>query len=145
MGPIIDETQEALFNLADTLLQHGTDVQGNVGQGVGTSEAGPSHTQDPLTRSPDRTRDAYRTGYAEGLEHRVILHPCTMCGCICYKPASEFWDDRLLRYVSKTHYFHIIFFLYHNFQLFRNLFLFNYLTNYVNKYTAGVPWHTTVA
>ena len=43
-GPVIDDTQEALFNLADTLLQHGIVVQGNVGQGVGTSETSPSHT-----------------------------------------------------------------------------------------------------
>ena len=50
-GPVIDDTQEALFDLEDTLLQHETVVQGNVGQGVGTSEAGPSHTQDPHTRS----------------------------------------------------------------------------------------------
>ena len=33
---VIDDTQEALFHLEDTLLQHGTVVQGNVGQGVGT-------------------------------------------------------------------------------------------------------------
>ena len=41
-GPMIEDTQEELFDLADTLLQHATDVQGNVGQGVGTSKAGPS-------------------------------------------------------------------------------------------------------
>ena len=38
---VIKDTQEALFDLADTLLQHGTVVQGNVGQGVGTSKASP--------------------------------------------------------------------------------------------------------
>ena len=45
-GPVIEDTQEALFELA--LLQHGTDVQGNVDQGAGTSKAGPStnHTRD---------------------------------------------------------------------------------------------------
>ena len=41
-GPMIEDTQEALFDLADTLLQHGTDVQGNVDQGAGTSKASPS-------------------------------------------------------------------------------------------------------
>ena len=46
MGPMIEDTHEALFDLANTLLQHGTDVQGNVGQGVGTSKAGPSHSKD---------------------------------------------------------------------------------------------------
>ena len=30
VGPVIEDTQEALLDLADTLLQHGTDVQGNV-------------------------------------------------------------------------------------------------------------------
>ena len=40
-GPVIEDTQEALFDLADTLLQHGTNFQGNVGQGVGTSKADP--------------------------------------------------------------------------------------------------------
>ena len=30
-SPMIENTQEALFDLADALLQHGTDVQGNVG------------------------------------------------------------------------------------------------------------------
>ena len=67
-GPVIDDTQEALFDLEDTLLQHGTIVQGNVGQGVGNFDAGPSHTQDPLSRSPDRTRATNHTGDAEGLE-----------------------------------------------------------------------------
>ena len=86
--------------MADTLLQHGTVVQGNVGQGVGTSEAGPLHNKDPSTD---------RTGYAENLEHHVIPHPCTGCGGIFYGPASEFHDDGLLQFVSKTHYFHIIF------------------------------------
>ena len=36
--PMIESTQEALFDLADALLQHGTDVQGNVDQGAGTSK-----------------------------------------------------------------------------------------------------------
>ena len=80
-GPVIEDTHEALFDLADTLLQHGTDVQGNVGQGVGTSEADPSHSKDPST---DRTRDIERS------KHRVTPHPCTRCGGICYGPASEF-------------------------------------------------------
>ena len=38
-GLVIDETQDAIFHLVDTLLRHGTDVEGNVGQGVGTSRA----------------------------------------------------------------------------------------------------------
>ena len=95
--------------MVDTLLHRGTAVQGNVGQGVGTSEAGPSHTKDPHTTSPDRTRGTDRTGDTEGLESHVIPHPCTTCGRICYGSASEFCDDGLLRFVSKTHYFHIIF------------------------------------
>ena len=41
-GPMIDETHEELFHFADTLLRHGTDVEGSVGQGVGRSEIGPS-------------------------------------------------------------------------------------------------------
>ena len=118
--------------MADTFLQHETDVQGNVGQGVGTSKDGPSHSKDASTY---HTRDTY------GLEHCVIPHTGTMCGGICYGPALEFQDDGILRYVSKTNSFHIIFFLYHNFKLFCNLFLFNYLKKYVNKYTAGVPSH----
>ena len=66
-GPVIEYTEEALFDMADTLLQHGTDVQGNVDQGVGTSKAGPSI---------DHTKDA------EPLERRVTPHPCTLCGGI---------------------------------------------------------------
>ena len=62
MGLVIDDTQNALFDLADTLLQHGTAIQGNVGQGVGTYEAVPSHTQYPHLMSPDRTRGIYRMG-----------------------------------------------------------------------------------
>ena len=46
-GPVIDDTHEALFDLADTLLQHGIGVQDNVGQGVGTSEVDTLHTKDP--------------------------------------------------------------------------------------------------
>ena len=65
-GHVIDDTHEALFDLADTLLHHGNVVQGNVGQGVRISEAGPSNTQDPYTRSPYRTRGAYLTGDVEG-------------------------------------------------------------------------------
>ena len=91
------------------MIQHGTVVQGNVGQGVGTSDAGPSHTHDPLIRSPDRTRATNHTGDTEHLERLVTPHPCVACGGICYGPTSEFQDDGLLRYVSKTHYFHIIF------------------------------------
>ena len=106
---MIDDTQEALFDLEDTMLQHGTVAQGNVGQGVGTSEAGASHTQGPHSRFPDRTRGIDRTGDAEGSEHHVFPHSYTMCGGKCYGPASDLWDDGLLQYVSKTHYFHIIF------------------------------------
>ena len=93
-GPVIEDTQGALFDLTDTLLQHGTDVQGNVDQGVGTFKAGPSIDH---------------TGDAEPLEHRVTPHPCTLCGGICYGPALDFRENGLLRFVSKTHYFHIIF------------------------------------
>ena len=31
VGRVIEDTQEALFDLVDTLLQHATIVQGNVG------------------------------------------------------------------------------------------------------------------
>ena len=65
-GHVIDDKQEALFNFIDTLLQHWTAIQGYVGQGVRASEAGPSNTQDPYTRSPYRTRGAYLTGDIEG-------------------------------------------------------------------------------
>ena len=95
-GPMIDDTQEALFDLADTLLHHGADVQGNVGQGVGTSDDGLSHTKDPHTKSPDRTRGTDLTGDAEGSERLVIPHPFIACGGICYGPALEFRDDGLL-------------------------------------------------
>ena len=78
--------------MAETLLEHGTDVQGNADQGAGTSMAG---------RSTDHRGDA------ESSEHRVTPHPCTSCGGICYGPASDFRDDGLLCFVSKTHYFNI--------------------------------------
>ena len=94
VGPLIEYTQEALFDMADTLLEDGTDVQGNADQGAGTSTAG---------RSTDHRGDT------ESLERRVTPHPCTSCGGICYGPASDFRDDGLLRFVSKTHYFNIIF------------------------------------
>ena len=66
---VIDDTQEALFDLAHTLLQHGTTIKGNVGKGVGTFGSGtygdgPSHTEDPL-RSLDPTRSRDHTGHAE--------------------------------------------------------------------------------
>ena len=80
--------------MADTFLEHGTDVQGNVDQRAGTSTASPSIDH---------------RGDAESSEHCVTPHPCTSCGGICYGPASDFRDDGLLRFVSKTHYFHIIF------------------------------------
>ena len=80
--------------MANTLLEHGIDVQGNVDQGVGTPKAGPSTDH---------------IGNAEHSERHVTPHPCTSCGGICYGPASDFRDDGLLRFVSKTHYFHIIF------------------------------------
>ena len=93
-GPVIEYTQEALLDMAETLLEHGTDVQGNVDQGAGTSTAGPSTDH---------------RGDTESSECRVTPHPCTSCGGICYGPASDFRDDGLLRFVSKTHYFNIIF------------------------------------
>ena len=91
--PMIEDTQEALFDLKDTMLPHGTVIQGNVGQGVGTSKADPSTNH---------------IGDAEHSERHVTLHSCTSCGGICYGPASDFRDDGLLLFVSKTHYFHII-------------------------------------
>ena len=69
------DTHEALFDLENTLLQHGTSVQGNVDQGVGTSKAGPS---------TDHTRDV------EHSERHVTPHPYTLCGGICYGLASDF-------------------------------------------------------
>ena len=72
--------------MVETLLEHGTNVQGNVDQGVGTSKVGPSI---------DHTGDAERS------ERRVTPHPCTLCGGICYGPASDFRDDGLLHFVSK--------------------------------------------
>ena len=80
--------------MAETLLEHGTDVQGNADQGAGTSTAG---------RSTDHRGDA------ESSERRVTPHPCKSCGGICYGPSSDFQDDGLLQFVSKTNYFHIIF------------------------------------
>ena len=82
MRPVIDDTQEALFDLADTLLQHGTIVQGNVGKGIGTSEAVPSYSQDPLTNSPNHTSATNCARDVEGLEHCFIPHPCTTSGGI---------------------------------------------------------------
>ena len=72
--------------MADTLLQHGIVVQGNIGKGVGTSKAVPSTDH---------------RGDAESLEHQVTPHPFTSCGGICYVHASDFLDDGLLRFVSK--------------------------------------------
>ena len=57
-GLVIEDTHEALFDLEDTLLQHGTDVQGNVGQGAGTSKASPSHSKDTST---NQTGDVERS------------------------------------------------------------------------------------
>ena len=74
-GPVIEYTQEALFDMVDTLLEHGIDVQGNVDQGVGTSTAVPSTDH---------------IGEAESSQHRFTPHPCTSCGGICYGPASHF-------------------------------------------------------
>ena len=50
-GPVIDETHEELFNLADTFLRHGTDVEGSVGKWVGRSETGPSRVGPSHTES----------------------------------------------------------------------------------------------
>ena len=61
--------------MADTLLQHGTGVQGNVDQGASTSKAGPSIDHK---------------GDAESSERHVTPHPYTSCGGICYGPASVF-------------------------------------------------------
>ena len=110
-GPGIYDTHDALFHLADTLLRHGTTVEGNVGQGVGTSKAGPSgarpsHPGDSHTRSPDYTRGTDHTSDAQGLEIHVIPHPCTACSSICSGPTSNFWGNGLLQFVSKTHSLH---------------------------------------
>ena len=78
------------MNYEDTLLQHGTIVQGNVSQGFSTSEPGTLHREDPLTRYLDRSRATYCTRDAEGSKRRVIPHVFTSHGGICYGPASEF-------------------------------------------------------
>ena len=86
--------------MVDTLLHHGTDVQGNVGQGVSTSKVGPSHSKNPYID---------HTGDTECSVRHATLHACTSCGGICYGPALDFRDNGLFRFVSKTHYFHIVF------------------------------------
>ena len=51
--PMIEDTQEALFHLVDTLFQHGTVVEHNVGEGVGPYEARPSRAR-PYRAGPSR-------------------------------------------------------------------------------------------
>ena len=97
---------EELFDLVDTLLRHGTTVEGNVGQGVGTSGA---DTVD-LVRYPNRTISRDQSGHVEGLEHHVMPHPCLTCRNICYGNSSEFRGDGLLQYVSQTHFSHSLLF-----------------------------------
>ena len=102
------------------MLRHGIAIEGNVGQGVGTSRdetsragtsgARPSHTEDPL-RSPDPTISRDHTRHAEGSECHVMPHPCTTYRNICNGPSSEFHDDGLLQYVSQTHSSHSLLFL----------------------------------
>ena len=85
---VIEDTQEALFDLENTLLRHGTDVEGNVGQGVGTSVASeygddtswarPSYIEDPV-RSPDPTISRDHNGHAEGSKCHGMPHPYTTC------------------------------------------------------------------
>ena len=70
-GPLIEDTQEALFDMADTLLQHGNDVQGNVDQEAGTSKEGPSTDH---------------RGDAESSEHRVEAYAMAVL------PTSETMD-----------------------------------------------------
>ena len=96
--------------MAETLLEHATDVQGNVDQGAGTSTAVPSTDH---------------RGDAKYSQHRVTPHPFTSCGGICYGPASYFRDNGLLRFVSKTNYFHIIF-------------------CFMSKFSIVSQWHATV-
>ena len=72
---MISDTHEELLDLEDTLLRHGTHIEGNVGQGVSTSGVGTtragtcgarkSHTNDPF-RSPNPTRSRYHCGNAKG-------------------------------------------------------------------------------
>ena len=92
VGPVIDDRHEALFYLVDTLLQHGSDVEGNVGQGVGRSDTGPSrvgpsHTKNPH-RSLDPTRSRDHIGHAKGSKCHVMPHHSTTYGNICYGPSS---------------------------------------------------------
>ena len=67
--------------MADTLIRHGTSVQVNVGQRVGTSWNGAfgartSHVED-LVRSLDPTISTDQNGHAEGSEFHIMRHPCT--------------------------------------------------------------------
>ena len=67
--------------MADTLLQHGTSVEVNVGQRVGTSWTGtfgarPSHVED-LVRSLDLTISRDENGHAKGSKFHGMPHPCT--------------------------------------------------------------------
>ena len=63
--------------MAETLLEHATNVQGNVDQGIGTSKVSPS---------TDHTGDVERS------EHSATPHPYTSCGGICSGPALETMD-----------------------------------------------------
>ena len=131
--------KEALLDLVDTLHRHVIVVEGNVGQGVGTSRDGTSGigtsradtsrdvtsgagtsradtsrartspTKD-LVRSPHSIGSRDHSGHVEGSEHHVMLHPCTSYRNIFYGPSLEFRIDRLLQYVSQTHPSHSLLF-----------------------------------
>ena len=121
---MIDETQEALFYLIDTLLQHGTIVERNVGEGVVPYEVRPSRDKP--------SGSGAGSGQDDGTAHHVLGHPCTTCGNLCYGPSSDFCTDGLLQFVSKTPSSHSLLFLYQNFQLFHlNYIYFHDLTIYV--------------
>ena len=67
--------------MEDTFLRHGTTVNKNVGQGVGTSGVGTSRVGqlyiEDLVRYTDPTISRDHNGNAEGSEHHVMPHPCT--------------------------------------------------------------------
>jgi hypothetical protein len=133
-GSVIVDTQEALFDLTDTLLQHGTAVERNVGEGVGPPDVEPSRA-GPSKTVPSRDRPSGSgagSSQDTGTAHQVLGHPCTTCGNLCYGPSSDFRTDGLLQFVSKTPSSHSLLFLYQNFHLFHlNYVYFHYLTIYV--------------
>lgn len=98
---LFDDTQEALLQLLQTLVHHGTFVK--IHLVVGTSTVGPSYSFHGKEESPpgvDGMGHSLDVTLERDIKHRFLPHPYMCYGSILFGPSCEFPTIGVIQYVS---------------------------------------------